>query len=93
MKRRRILRALAQLKGHLLFGNIYNAVVDGVFYRSRRTSPPKNSNFDYAVRIVEDVIALERRKRASAQLALGVVLVLAVLFSWDAYLVLLSRVF
>ena len=81
-KRRKILKALRALKGHLLYGNILDSVVNGLYRRCSLNSDNANavyekSGFDNAIRIVDDRISLELWKRARVQITLSVILVLS----------------
>ena len=92
VKRRRILKTLVRLKGHLHYGNILNAVIDSAFYRSQQRKS-KYYGFEEAIYLLVDQIKLERRKRVRVQVMLVLIFLVSIAFSWRSYLRILGSLF
>lgn len=92
VKRRRVIRTLTRLKGHLHYGNILNAVIDSAFYRSNNRTA-KYYGFDEAILILIDQIKLERKKRTQVLALLAIGAGISTLVWWEKYLAYATSLF
>jgi len=83
-KRRKILKSLTSLKGHLLYANILDSVINGLYRRCTNCGGSfpavyERSGFDSSIRIVDERIRLELTKRLRVQATLASIMFLSFL--------------
>lgn len=70
IKRRKILKALNRARGYLLYGCIYDSIIQEIMNNSNSASKKKFerpvTSYETAIEIIDDHIALEKRKRYQA---------------------------
>lgn len=92
IKRRKVLQALSNLKGTLVNGNIYNAVVDAIYCRVG-AKEVRRFGFNDAIKLIDDKITLERRKRTQVQAHLFIVMIISILICYPEYTDTIDKVY